>query len=122
MAALSMFVSRIRQPGSAHIAPDRFADVLGVPLKHLAEFAGVHRNTLQRNPAQPMVQRRLRDAARVIESAIALADGDEEKALYWFRNQPIADYRFRTAEQMVADGNADAVMSWLEDQRNGPLG
>ena len=122
MADLTAFANRIREPGSMHIAPARFADALGVRLQDLAQFAGVHRNTLQRNPAQRMLQQRLRDAARVIESAIALARGDQPRALYWFRNQPIADYRYRTAEQLVAEGHADAVLAWLEDQRNGPLG
>ena len=49
---------------------------------------------------------------RAISAATALT-GDVDKALYWFLNEPIADYRHRTAAELVAEGHTDAVLTYL---------
>jgi len=45
--------------------------------------------------------------------------GDIDKAIYWFRNEPIADYRHKTAADLVAEGQLGAVLAYLEDLRHG---
>ena len=73
------------------------------------------------NPASEVLQDRLREMIRIIASAVELT-GDVEKALYWFRNEPIADYRHQTALDLVSRGQAEAVLTHLEDLKNGAAG
>jgi len=54
-------------------------------------------------------------------AAVAVTD-DLERAVYWFRNEPIADYRLKTAAELVADGRLEAVLTYLEDLKNGASG
>ena len=58
---------------------------------------------------------------RAISAAVALT-GDFDKALYWFLNEPIADYRHKTAAELVTEGQLAAVLSFLEDSKAGATG
>jgi hypothetical protein len=40
----------------------------------------------------------------VISAATELT-GNVDKAIYWYRNEPITDYGHRTAAELVADGH-----------------
>lgn len=120
VAQISGFVESLQEPRTPYISLTRVSEVLGVKRSSMAEIIGVHRNTL-RNPASERLQGRLREMVRVISAAAGLS-GDVDKALYWFRNEPIADYAHRTAAQLVAEGHADAVMTYLRDLENGANG
>jgi hypothetical protein len=63
----------------------------------------------------------MRDAIKIITSAAELT-GDIDKALYWFRNEPIADYRGKTAAELVAEGHTEAVLAYLDGLKNGATG
>ncbi len=91
-----------------------------MPTQALAELAGVHRNTL-RNPASDRLQGRLREIVKAISAAADLT-GDVGKSIYWRRNEPIADYCYRTAAELVADGRLDAVLAYIEDLTDGASG
>jgi len=54
----------------------------------------------------------------ILSEAEELA-GDFDKAIIWFRHQPIAGYGGRTAQELVEAGHADAVLSHLEDLGDG---
>jgi len=118
---ISAFLNRVQEPRSPFISPARFADAAGFSLAALAALSGVHRNTIRQNPGSERLQDRLRDMVKVIASACELT-GDIERAIYWFRNEPIADYRHKTAAELIAAGHADAVLAHLEDLRNGAAG
>nr|WP_245446057.1 hypothetical protein [Mesorhizobium kowhaii] len=45
----------------------------------------------------------MREAVKVISAATELS-GDVDKAIYWYRNEPTADYAHRTVAELVADG------------------
>jgi len=60
---------------------------------------GVHRNTM-RNPASERLQEKLREVVKVIAAVATLTD-DIEKAIFWFRNEPIGDYGHKTAAELV---------------------
>jgi len=111
----------IQEPRKPYISPARFAKAAGVSVQALAALAGVHRNTVSQHPESDRLQDRLRDMVKAIVAAVALT-GDLEKAIYWFRNEPIADYRHKTAAELVADGRLDVVLTYLEDLRNGASG
>lgn len=118
---VSRFLESIQEPSEAYISPIRFAERAGLELGELAQIASVHRNTIRANPGSTHLQHRLREMAKVIAAAVD-ATGDISKALYWFRNEPISDYRFQTAAELVADGKAAAVLAYLEDLKNGAAG
>jgi uncharacterized protein (DUF2384 family) len=93
-------------------------DLTGMRVQDLAAVAGVDRNTVTRNPQSPKIQQALGEIVRVLESATEVA-GSMDRALVWFRHQPIEAYRFKTAAELIASGHADAVMSYLDDLRHG---
>ena len=116
----SGFVASLQEPRTPYISPKRVAQALGVQLSRLAEIAGVHRNTLA-NPASERLQDRLRDMVRVIMAAGELT-GDLDRAIYWFRNEPIVTLKRQTAAELVAGGHADAVMTHLSELVDGANG
>ena len=118
--AISGFVESLQEPRTPYISPKRFSAALGVQVAGLAGLAGVHRNTL-RNPATERLQDKLREMVKVISAAATLT-GDVSKAIFWYRNEPIADYDHKTAAELVAEGHADAVMTHLRDLENGASG
>lgn len=120
MTAISGFVESLQEPRMPYIWPKRFSAALGVQVAGLANLAGVHRNTL-RNPASERLQDKLREMVKVISAAATLT-GDVSKAIFWYRNEPIADYDHKTAAELVAEGHADAVMAHLRDLENGASG
>ncbi len=117
---VSKFVDSLQEPRTPYISPTRFSEVLGVKVMALAELTGVHRNTL-RNPSSERLQLKMREMIKVISAAAELT-GDIQKAIYWYRNEPIADYDHRTAAELVADGHADAVLAYIRDLENGARG
>jgi hypothetical protein len=108
------------EPQTPFISPERLSKALGVPTQALAELAGVYRNTL-RNPASDRLQARLREIVKAISAAADLT-GDVGKSISWRRNEPIADYRYRTAAELVADGRLDAVLAYIKDLADGASG
>ena len=119
-AVVSQFVDSLQEPRTPYISPVRFSQVLGVKVIALAELTGVHRNTL-RNPASERLQLKMREMVKVISAAAELT-ADIEKAIYWYRNEPIADYDHCTAAELVANGHADAVLAYIRDLENGARG
>ncbi|WP_157020027.1 hypothetical protein [Mesorhizobium xinjiangense] len=117
---VSKFVDSLQEPRTPYISPSRLSKVLGVKVIALAELTGVHRNTL-RNPSSERLQMKMRQMIKVISAAAELT-GDIQKAIYWYRNEPIADYDHRTAAELVADGHADAVLAYIRDLENGARG
>ena len=108
---LASFIDTIRD-GNA-IAPQRMAGALGLPMTDLARLAHVNRNTLSSKPRLPSVQEGLGLVARIIARASELAGGDD-RAILWFRHQPIAGFGGSTAEELVVAGHGRAVIDYLE--------
>lgn len=119
-AVVSGFVDSLQEPRTPYISPSRLSKALGVKVASLAELTGVHRNTL-RNPSSERLQGRMREMVKVISAAAELT-GDLDKAIYWYRNEPIADYGHRTAGELVADGQVEAVLAYIRDLENGARG
>ncbi len=115
---LSLFLNDVTDRSSGLLLPERISSSLHMPLTRLAQVANVHRNTLQRHPESPAVQTKLGEVARIVAAAADLL-GDTGRAVVWFRHQPLAGFDGRTAEELVADGHADAVLAHLELLRDG---
>jgi hypothetical protein len=113
-ASFEEFMSSLRDPAFAApiVSARRFSDALHIDLQTLAKQAGVHRNTLSRMPASESVQRFLREALRVIRAATD-AHGCVTQALFWYRNEPLSDFEYRTAEQLVSQGRTEDVLRYV---------
>jgi uncharacterized protein (DUF2384 family) len=109
--------SIIDQPGV--LSPVRMSETLKVPLSHLARIVRLHRNSLSQHPASPAVQGRLGEVARIIASASDLLEGEDGRAVIWFRHQPLSGFDGQTAEELVTAGHADAVLAHLATLRDG---
>ena len=107
--------------GATVLSARRFSDALRMELQTLADQAKVHRNTVARAPGSKGVQDYLRQALRVIKAATDL-NGELRKALFWYRNDPIAVFDYKTAETLVADGRADDVVRYIETLEAGFAG
>ncbi len=99
------------------IAPRLMAERLRLPLSRLARLAHVNRNTMTARPGSPAVQAKLGEIARIIARAADLA-GDEGRAIIWFKHQPIPGFG-KTAEELVEQGHAEAVMWTIESMEEG---
>lgn len=117
---VSGFVDSLQESRASYISPQRLAKALGVKVTSLAELTGVHRNTL-RNPASDRFQSRMREIMKIISAATELT-GDLDKAVYWYRNEPIFDYGHRMAAELVAEGQVESVLAYIRDLENGARG
>ena len=103
------------------LSPKRFSQALHIDLQTLAEQAHVHRNTISRAPGSRGVQDFLRQALRVIKAATDL-NGDLNKALFWYRNEPLSAFGFKTAETLVSAGRTEAVLKYVMSIEAGASG
>lgn len=117
------FVEQLRDPETPGpvLSPKRFSQALHIDLQTLAEQAHVHRNTISRAPDSQGVQRFLREALKVIKAGTDLS-GDVNKALFWYRNEPLSAFGYKTAEQLVSDGRTDDVLRYVGSLEAGAAG
>jgi uncharacterized protein (DUF2384 family) len=101
-----------------YLSPARISRRLRVPMAELAKITHVHRNTLSQRPSASSVQKSLEPIVRILAAAEELT-GDADRAIVWFRHQPIAGHEGRTAIELVEQGHADAVLAHLQDLRDG---
>jgi len=118
----SDFLATLKEHSSrTALSPARLADVLELPIQRLAALAHVHRNTVSMAPGSPKLQEAMGDVVRVLSAAHALT-GNVDRALFWFRNQPIADFDHLTAMQLVERGQVQAVIDYIESISGGAAG
>ena len=94
------------------VSPQRMSRRLRMPLADLAKLAHIHRNTLTQRPESPLVQKSLAPVVTILAAAEELA-GDPDRAIVWFRHQPIPGQDGRTALELVEAGRAYAVLVHL---------
>lgn len=92
-----------------------------IDLQTLAEQAHVHRNTISRAPASHGVQDFLREALRVIKAATDL-NGNLGRALFWYRNEPLSAFEYKTAERLVSEGRTEDVLRYIASIEAGAAG
>lgn len=117
-AFLDPVISKVAAVGSATIDPKRLAATLHATVGEVADLAGVHRSSLARNPASPEIQRKLGDIVTILSRATDMS-GSLEKAVVWFRHQPIPALEQARAADLVARGEAGAVLHYLDVLEHG---
>ena len=117
------FLDSLRDPevGASVLSPRRFSEALNIDLRTLAEQAHVHRNTISRAPAAESVQQFLRQALRVLCAANDLC-GDFAQAIFWYRNEPLAPFGYRTAEQLVSENRTEDLLRYIAALEAGATG
>jgi hypothetical protein len=120
----SDLVERLREEvdGRAILSPSKFIDMMGLDVRAFAEHAHVHRNTVTRAPASASVQAHIRLNIRVLSAALATAGSDIGRAIFWYKNEPLAPFDYKTAETLVAEGRADDLINLLESYQAGFTG
>lgn len=113
---LASFLTDISDSG--HIVPKRLATRLSMTLISLSKLAHVNRNAMQARPRSSSVQDRLGEIAEIIARAAEITK-DDGAAIIWFKFQPIAGFAGKTAQDLVEEGRAAAVMLYLESVDNG---
>ncbi|MBN3834425.1 DUF2384 domain-containing protein [Burkholderia sp. Ac-20344] len=103
------------------ISPRRYSSVLRLELQDLAAQAHVHRSTISRAPDSETIQRFLRETLRVLRAATDIS-GDVERAIFWFKNEPLREFDYKTAQTLVSEGRADAAIQYLQMAEAGFLG
>lgn len=115
------FVERFREPHTTYLSPLRVSEFFGFRVQELAERAHVHRNTPTVRPQAPQLQRYLQDMMRALAAAIELT-GDEQRAAFMLRNEPLRAFGYKTADTLVQEGRTDAVVAYLQSLAGGAAG
>lgn len=113
--------ARARQDKSPIISPSMFCRALSMDIQTLAVRAHVHRVTVSRAQGSEKLQAYLRDALRVMGAAADI-NGSFQDAAFWFRNEPIGGFDFRTPEQLVSEGRAEDLLRYVQSLRAGAAG
>ena len=58
----------------------------------------------------------------LVVTAAAELSGNTPQALSWFGSHPISTFDSKTAQQLVLEGRADAVLAYLESLQSGTSG
>lgn len=115
------FAERFREPDTPYLSPARVGAFFGFQIQELAERAHVHRNTPTARPQAPQLQKYLQDMVRVLAVATELT-GDEARAAFLLRNEPLRAFDYKTADSLIQAGRADAVIAYLESVAGGAAG
>jgi hypothetical protein len=115
------WAERFREPNTPYLSPGRVGALFGLRVQDLAERAHVHRNTPTARPQAAQLQKYLQDMIRVLAVATAMT-GDESRAVFLLRNEPLPAFGYKTADALVQEGRADAVVAYLESLAGGAAG
>ena len=115
------FVERFRESNTPYLSPAKVGDFFGLRVQELAERARVHRNTPAARPHTPQLQKYLQEMLRVLAVATEITD-DAERAVFLLRNEPLRAFGYKTADTLVQEGRADAVIAYLESLASGSVG
>jgi len=105
----------------ASISPKRYGTVLRVDMQTLAQNAHVHRNTISRAPDAESVQRYLRESVRIIRAATDIS-GSVENAIFWFKNNPLPVFDYKTPQDLVSEGRTEALVRYIQSLQAGFIG
>lgn len=108
--------------GHQILSPLKFVEMMNMDIDSFAGNAHVHRSTVIRAPATESVQSHIRMSLQVLAAVAATSGDDLQAAIFWYRNEPLAPFDYRTAESLVAEGRAADVLNLLESFQAGFVG
>jgi hypothetical protein len=107
--------------GRPILSPAKFIDLMSLDVSTFASHAHVHRNTVSRAPASLGVQQHLQVTVRVLRAALDVFK-DVQNAIYWFKNEPLPPFDYKTPQTLVTEGRADDVIRLLDSYSAGFTG
>ncbi|MFW2270608.1 DUF2384 domain-containing protein [Burkholderia orbicola] len=121
--SFDQFMESLRDSESAApiVSARRFAAAFYIDMQTLARLTHVHRNTVSRLAGSESVQKYLRDALRIIRAATDIS-GDVRSTLFWYRNEPLSTFDYKTAEQLVSEGRVDDLLRYVVSLESGAAG
>lgn len=115
---LEIGATRFGEGGSPFLSAHRLSQQLGITQAELAKLVGLARNTLAAKSGTRRVDVALSPIVRILAMAAEMA-GDENRAVIWFKHQPIPGWAGKTAYDLVGLGRSDQVLAYLEAVRSG---
>ncbi len=112
---------QFREPNTPYLSPVRVSEFFGFKIQELAERAHVHRNTPTARPQAPQLQRYMQDMLRALAVALEMT-GDAPRAAFLLRNEPLKAFDYKTADILIQEGRADAVIDYLQSLAGGAAG
>ena len=58
----------------------------------------------------------------MLAAVTTVSGGALKSAVFWYRNEPLAPFNYKTAESLVAEGRAADVLNLLESYQAGFVG
>src|SRR5690625_20828 len=113
MAAAEGFLSDVLA-SDGRVAVDRLVRQLHVSKTELAGALGLSREAVSKSSrlSGRATQGRLRDIVEIINRVLPWA-GSVPQAFAWYRSQSLPSFGDRTAEDLVKEGQAEAVKSYV---------
>lgn len=108
--------------GCKILSPLKFIEMMDLDIESFASNAHVHRSTVIRAPSAESIQSHIRMSLQVLAAIKAVSKAGLEAAIFWYRNEPLAPFNYKTAETLVAEGRAADVIDLLEAQQAGFIG
>ncbi len=111
--SMPLVVSLIGASGVVEL--DRVADSFGMSKLQLAETIGLGPQSVYKTDRAraARTQSRVKEMLEIV-SRISEWAGGKERAMAWYRAQPIAAFGGRTAESLVKSGQAAALRDYLD--------
>jgi hypothetical protein len=96
------------------IEPGRLSEALHITKGELAQTSGLSRDAVSKTARlrAPATQARLREVADIINRVLPWC-GSVAQAFAWYRSQPLPAFGDQTAAELVREGRAAQVMSYL---------
>ncbi|WP_299847830.1 antitoxin Xre/MbcA/ParS toxin-binding domain-containing protein [uncultured Paracoccus sp.] len=96
-------------------APARIAEILRTTKDEVARTVGLGRDALMRadRVQSPKTQKRLREMVEIL-NRVEPRFGSALIAYAWYRSEPLPGFSGLTAMQLVRDGQAEAVMDYID--------
>ena len=116
ISSLDIAAAQFSEDSTPFLSPRRVSDLLGVTQSELAKLIGVARNTPTAASGARKVDQALSPIVRILAMAAEMA-GDENRAVIWFKHQPIPGWAGKTAYDLVGEGKSDKVLAYLEAVR-----
>jgi len=97
------------------VSADRISDLLKVSKKELAAANGMSRDALSKSNRlrSQATQSRLRSLVEILNRVLPWA-GSPMMAWAWYRSEGLPGFGGLTAQQLVQEGRAEAVMKYLD--------
>jgi len=105
----------IQYADAGFFAPRKIAEVFNTTSEDVARSAGLGKDAVQRKERfrSPKTQRRLREMIEIINK-VESRFGSGLMAYAWYRSEPLSGFAGQTAMQLVRDGKADAVLTYID--------